>query len=355
MIGAGPAGAAAAIALGGACRVVLLERSAGPDDRIGETLPGIARPLLEQLGLWRGFAAGGHAPFRARRWVWGGPDPVEQESASAEGMGWRLDRRAFEGQLRGAVAETGVELIAPAGVTNIHRDSDGWTIELVGRNYDRPLKLRARLVIDAGGRASRMLRPFGQTRLADDRLVCAWIHAPLISEPPDTLYLESEAEGWWYSAPLPDGRRLIAFHTDSDLPVTGHLLEVGLVERAAMSSGLADVIADSDLGHVSPVRFCVAHGARLDSAAGDGWLAVGDAAACFDPLGSYGLLGALDTGLHAAQAARRQLDGDKEAGADYDQEVARLWRLYKEERDARYASELRWPASPFWKRRLPAA
>jgi 2-polyprenyl-6-methoxyphenol hydroxylase-like FAD-dependent oxidoreductase len=355
VIGAGPAGAAAAIALAAHCRVVLLERNAAGEDRIGETLPAAARRHLDALGLWPDFAAAGHAPCGARRTVWGGPGRVDQAGAGSDGFGWQIDRAAFENQLRTRLVDAGGSLLAPVGITCMNRDASGWTIEVVGRGYSEPLKLRARLVIDAGGRASRSLRPFGQTRLAEDRLVCAWIHAPLVSEPDQLRHVESDRDGWWSTAPLPGGRRLISFLTDSDLPVTGQMLEGGLVERVRLSASLSEATADADLNRVTPVRFCAAHGTRLDTAAGDGWLAVGDAALCLDPLASHGLLTALDTAAAGAAAARRLLDRDVEAGAAYDADVARLWRACRQERDAFYALEQRWPESPFWRRRLPGA
>ena len=30
--------------------------------------------------------------------------------------------------------------------------------------------------------------------------------------------VEAVEDGWWYTAPLPDGRRVLAFFTDADLP-----------------------------------------------------------------------------------------------------------------------------------------
>jgi flavin-dependent dehydrogenase len=355
VIGAGPAGLATAIALAERRRIVLLERNAATDERIGETLPAEARPFLEQLGLWTDFERDRHACYRARRSVWGGPEPVEQEASGAAGLGWRLDRRRFDAQMRAALADADVTILAPTGITGMNRDARGWAMEVVGRGYERAVQLRARLVIDAGGRASRSLRPFGQTRLADDRLVCAWVHAPLVDGASDVVHVESDPEGWWSTAALPDGRRVIAFHTDSDLPATGRVLEGGLLERASLSPRLAQAIQDADLNRASPVRFCAAHGARLDSAAGDGWLAAGDAALCFDPLASHGLLNALCTAAAAAPIADRVLDGDDEAGADYDREIGRLWHAYRQERRARYALERRWPDSAFWARRLAAA
>jgi 2-polyprenyl-6-methoxyphenol hydroxylase-like FAD-dependent oxidoreductase len=334
--------------------VVILDRSPSGEDTIGETFPQAGRSSLERLGLWDDFEQEQRAWCRARRCAWGGPEPVDQEGGG-DGLGWRLDRVAFEDQLRSAIVNSGVELIGSVGVTSISRDPVGWTLELVGRGYARPQKLRAKLVIDAGGRTSRNLRPYGQTRLAEDRLVCAWVHAPLTNEPPDHVYFESDPEGWWYSAALPDGRRLIAFYTDSDLPVTSQLLQNGLVERAKLSPGLSSAIGDCDLGEVTPVRFCAAHRARLDRASGEGWLAVGDAAICLDPLASHGLAIGLETGIKAASAARRLLAGVDGAAEDYEIEILGLWRASREQRAARYGLERRWPDSPFWQRRLSGA
>ncbi|HWO85501.1 MAG TPA: tryptophan 7-halogenase, partial [Stellaceae bacterium] len=59
IVGAGPAGAALAVSLAVAHRldVLVLEREAVPQFRIGETLPGAAAPLLRDLGLLAGFRA----------------------------------------------------------------------------------------------------------------------------------------------------------------------------------------------------------------------------------------------------------------------------------------------------------
>ena len=53
--------------------------------------------------------------------------------------------------------------------------------------------------------------------------------------------------------------------------------------------------------------------------------------------------------LLASEAASRC-----DAAADYEAEIARLWRGYRQDRDGFYALEQRWPDSPFWRRRAPA-
>ncbi|AWB25343.1 hypothetical protein DA075_31045 [Methylobacterium currus] len=65
VIGAGPAGAAAASLLAPSCRTLVLDRvdpRTPGAARIGEALPAAARRLLRDMGLWEGFLAEGHAP-----------------------------------------------------------------------------------------------------------------------------------------------------------------------------------------------------------------------------------------------------------------------------------------------------
>ena len=61
IVGAGPAGATAALNLAPFRRVVLIDRRNAPAPRIGESLPGAAWRLLTDMGLWDGFLADGHA------------------------------------------------------------------------------------------------------------------------------------------------------------------------------------------------------------------------------------------------------------------------------------------------------
>ena len=55
ILGAGPAGATAALNLAPFRRVLLLDRCTGPSARIGESLPAAARRLLADMGLFEGF------------------------------------------------------------------------------------------------------------------------------------------------------------------------------------------------------------------------------------------------------------------------------------------------------------
>jgi 2-polyprenyl-6-methoxyphenol hydroxylase-like FAD-dependent oxidoreductase len=185
-------------------------------------------------------------------------------------------------------------------------------------------------------------------------LVCRWCHGVASGDAGVTVTI-AEPEGWWYTAPLPDGRRILAFHTDADLPVAKDLDGTAMLLASARAQpDLAALLSAVDFQPLSEPGYCTAHSCWTVPSAGLGWLAVGDAALACDPLSSQGLFNALYSGLMAARALRRALAGDTEALADYHQSIARVVDAYRAHLTAWYALESRWPEKPFWARRRGA-
>jgi flavin-dependent dehydrogenase len=79
--------------------------------------------------------------------------------------------------------------------------------------------------------------------------------------------------------------------------------------------------------------------------AGDGWAAVGDAAASYDPLSGYGITKALQNASAAAEAIAR---GDP---ASYASGVQAAFTAYVRQKRSYYAMERRWENTPFWRHR----
>lgn len=350
IVGAGPAGAVAALNLAAFCRVLLVDRIAVPQPRIGESLPGAARHLLADMGLWHGFVADGHAPCHAVSSVWGGGDVETRDFlADPDGHGWHLDRARFDARLRAAAAARGATVLAPASVARVEKTDDGWRLGIADARTVR--QVDARLLVDAGGRLSRLLQPFGATRIASDRLVCGWLRWEQGGLSPGLTRIEAEADGWWYAAGLPQGGGVVAFHTDRDLAAarSAHRARA-LLARARTLPMLGGQLDQATLDGAA-FGFCAAHSARLPRAAGTGWLAVGDAALAFDPLASQGLFNALYTGLAGALAAERCLAGESGALDDYAEALVPVAQIYAAHLAAWYGVERRWPDSAFWRRR----
>lgn len=355
-MGAGTAGSVAALNLAPFRRVLLIERDAAQSWRIGESLPGAARRLLSDMGLWDDFAAAGHLPRHALCSAWGAADPIVRDAlADPDGHGWQIDRVGFEQSLRAEVLRRGATLISPANVVALERAPDGWRVTL--DRQGEQFHATCRLLIDAAGRRSRLLAAHGARRHIQDKLSCAWIRAQHVVLPAGMVQIEPEAGGWWYAAPLPQGAGILAFHTDADLPAARDGQDLSaLLARARQLPMLGNLLAD--FGWNSGEQgYCAAQGTWLEQASGEAWLAAGDAALAFDPLAAQGIFNALYLGLAAAEASHRWLAGDSAALSDYATEVDGIRDAYIERRSAWYRVETRWADRPFWARRhsIPAA
>ena len=335
--GGGPAAAAAALQLARAgVRTIVIERGDAFGDKRGEkpgeSLAPAAKPLLERLGIWDDLARDGHLPCHGNRSVWGSEEIDEMPFVfSPYGHGWHLDRRRFERRLHERACDAGATRLTSTSVTEVHRAGDSWRLACRGALEH----VEAKFLIDATGRASRIARLLGARRIIDDPLVA--VVAFLEAEEGDrdsTTLVEAVEDGWWYTAPLPSNRLAAMFITDPPSPVfkpSGHT-------RAR--------IENHGYRRTAPPRVVDAGSARLDHFAGDGWIAIGDAALSLDPLSSHGIAAALHGGMLAAEAI---LTGDSRR---YIGAMEGMWEGYLSMRRAFYAAERRWPQSPFWTRRL---
>ena len=352
IVGAGPAGATAALNLASTRRVGLIDLRPDVPLRIGESLPPAARRLLTDMGLFEDFASQGHSPCFGNRAAWGSSTPFETDFlGDPDGHGWHLDRTRFDGWLRKTAIERGAELLAPARLQSIQWDDGRWKSQF--ESDGPPMKITANFVIDAGGRAAPVATRLGAHRQKQDGLVCGWLHgdAQNLGAAAGLTYVEASEDGWWYTTAVPGSRRVLAFHTDADLPAARMAADPqALLARARATDELARVLAECEF---APQRsgFSTAHTLAVDPCAGRAWLAVGDAALSFDPLSAQGLLNALFTGLAGAEAVDRYLSGCDDALSDYVETVARIRLAYQRHISFWYRAETRWPQSPFWQRR----
>ena len=352
ILGAGPAGAVAALNLAPTRRVVLAERRTEVALRIGEALPPVARRLLAEMGLWDAFLAERHAPWYGNRSVWGGDELMETDFLrDPDGHGWHLDRARFDAWLRREAVSRGAVLLAPARLAAIARNERCWHVQLA--TDQGTTTVAAAFAIDAGGRAAPLARRLGATRCASDRLVCGWVYgrARSTGRGAGLTAVEAVEDGWWYTAPLPEGRRVLAFLTDADLPAArvAHHCE-GLVARTASTGEIERILTEGEFAPVSG-GFTAAHSSTLHPCIGPGWIAAGDATMTFDPLSSQGLMHALFTGLAAAEAADSYLAGDGESPDRYQRLLHGIQSAYQHHLTLYYSCEGRWPLAPFWQRR----
>lgn len=356
--GGGPAGSAAALTLArGRRRVLLVEANDSRAFKIGEALPPAVRPLLTDLGVWDDFAADGHLPSHGNLSAWGGPRLGETAFIfDPNGHGWHLDRARFDRRLREAARLAGSETCEATALKRLLRlPRGGWRVRLAGPGGERDA--RCRWLVDATGRRSALARRQGARLRQDDRLIAffALFSQPDAASAPDEdsrTLIEATPDGWWYTALLPSGLRVVVYLTDADLVSPRAVCEkesfLSLLDR---TEHVRARLAAHEYRMEGAPRGAAAHSARLERFHGEGWLAVGDAALAFDPLSSQGLLTALFTGMEAGNALGARLSGDAEAVHRYGLRLATVYEAYLRNLAAFYSYEARWPGRSFWRRR----
>lgn len=358
VVGAGIAGCAVAKILASTHSVLLIDQSSKVPPRIGESLPGAARMLLDRLGVREAVGLGDHRASLGQASLWGEARVCRRDCLNDPyGHGWCLDRSAFEETLRRAVASSNrVHFLVPARLLRlVHQINERSRWKGIVRIGNETTDVECKFVVFAGGRRPNVsLRSLAAT-LTFDRLVCRYVVLEAASSA-DALtefsLVEACAEGWWYRASLPSGQRVLAYHTDVDLPSARVACD-----RDGFSALLQDtrMFAGTRLPPDVVIRGASARSQALSVIGDSDWCAVGDAACAFDPIVAQGMFNALYTGVRAGEAISASLHGDSLALPLYQQQVMRVIDAYRQNLLRVYSAERRFDDSDFWRRRRAQA
>jgi len=349
VLGGGPAGTACALALRHRVpqwSVAVFESSDYTRPRAGEVLPPHALPMLRQLQVPLGPLASATLPVEGLVSAWGSDVLVEHHQLfSGHGAGLHLERNIFDRHLAACAAAHGAIVHLHAGFQSATRARAGWQLRLGGDTV-----CRTRFVIDATGRRAAFARSQGVSLQHFDALTAyARIFAGLPAAQHQTL-IEACSLGWWYTAPLPQSRRMVSLLTDVDLGRAA-----GLPTASAWHSALDQTRHIAPLlsgAHPIAEHVAPASTTRLKILGGEDWLATGDAAASCDPLAGQGIAKALHSGILASYAAGDALSGHGNVAiARYQSMLASHFAGFQRLHRAFHNQETRWPAQPFWRRR----
>jgi len=337
VIGGGPAGTTLAALLqrqGHACLV--LNSSTFPRYHIGESLIPHTYGTLERLGLLPEMRAS-HFPvkhsvrFVGRSGAEADPfyfsETIEGESAHT----WQVERSEFDEMCLNLALEAGAEVRMGARVLKVLFEGGqavGATVQFEGE--ERSSAVRARVVVDASGRATVLGKQLGlKVDVPQLNKASIWSYyrggerREGIDAGETTVFM-IEDRGWFWYIPLPDD-----------------LVSVGVVAAPEYLFGESndfETVFMREVERCQPLVSVLEKAQRIDEVrgirklaylnrevVGDGWVMIGDAAGFLDPIYSSGLFLALASAELAADCVHQALEKDDLSADQLGAFVTPLW------------------------------
>ena len=322
VVGAGPAGSAAAILLAErGWSVTLLDKAAFPRPKIcGEYLSPEAARVLDRLGVLKAVDAAGAQPLHGMRIV--APDGTVLDGTYPTGGRWRgyrdhalaIRREIFDRVLLERARALPVDVRERHRVTGLIREGSAVAGVHAEALDGSPVDVRGRLVVGADGRASvvahalGLLRPHRLRRLALIRHVSG-IEAlgdrgEIHVDPPDYCILNPVAPGivnLGLVVPLAHAR-----------PFSGRLetfFAARLKQLRRVPARIQGMRPEGPLMAMGPLAY------RVDEPRVAGVLLAGDAAGFYDPFTGEGLYTALRSAEMLAEVAHGALSADDVSAA----------------------------------------
>lgn len=310
VIGGGPGGAALASFLSRAGHhCVVFEQATFPRYHIGESLIPHTHGILDRLGLLPQLRASDFPVKHSVRFVAedgreSTPFYFSETIAGERARTWQVERSRFDVMLLDHARVSGVNVFGEAGVREVLFEGG----RAVGVRLNDPLEgaeLRARVVVDASGRACLIGRQLGlRQELKDLRKASAWSYykggkrLPGIDAGETTMFL-IPGGGWFWYIPLPDDVVSVGIVAAPEYLLGGtHDMEEAFIREVSLCQPLADRLANAQ--RIGPVRGIRQLAYLNRQTCGDGWVMIGDARAFLDPIYSSGVYLALGSAELAA-------------------------------------------------------
>jgi flavin-dependent dehydrogenase len=234
---------------------------------------------------------------------WSTEVPITRSyGGGGEGAALNVDRAAFDRMLHDRAAAGGVACFEGMPTVDAEREADGrWRVAV--RTCAGSRALLAEMLVDATGRAAILSgRAGGRARRFGDLFAAAhWLEPSdeAAGTPAATLLIEACALGWWSLGRTPAGSRVATFYTSRSM-MRSRGVPPGEWAAAALPGTLH---VSGELARTSFVsgsaRMLPCFPALSRKVAGERWIAVGEAAAAFDPICGHGVVYALESAFRA--------------------------------------------------------
>lgn len=319
VVGAGPAGSAAAMEMSRAgLRVLVIDRGEFPRFRIGESFLPRTKAAFRRLGVLDRCLALPHARkvgveismgdrrFGSRTFFF------RDTIGSGEKEAFNMARAHLDAMLVDAARDAGAEVHVRCALNAVTHVSDEG-VEAVTELGT----VRAKWIIDASGQATTLGREFGTRRFHSFlRNVAYFDHFENVIRPSGEAHqcfgLTVLDEGWFWLIPLDDTKTSVGFVARESLHRS---LDVRPEDRLWWAIERTPIMAERMAGARGPSQNRVISDFtyRCDPFAGPGFFLIGDAAAFLDPVWSTGLTMGLLAAEQAAAGVIRMSQGSPPA------------------------------------------
>jgi flavin-dependent dehydrogenase len=335
--------------------VTLIERSALDNRRVGEHVSAGIFELLQYLQLKPAdFGPGTFLPTYGNTAYWGIDQPILRDSIfTTESASYQLDRDQFDLTLLNQVSQKGGTIFPRTKCTQFVQLADKrWKVGMK-HPVAGAFTITAKFLIDASGRNAHVCRQIGIGTKRMDQLMAVGAVLQFGEERvlQQDVLLETVENGWWYSATLSPHTMTIIFFSDADLISENEWhTPAGWNKLLQTTSRMKQLVRGAHNNGALWVRS--AHTQLSNSRERENFLAIGDAAASFDPVSSMGIGFAITSACHAAAIVQAELSApDPKRIEAYQQDIERNFENYHALRQRIYQQEQRWPLSTFWMRR----
>jgi flavin-dependent dehydrogenase len=340
IIGGGPAGCSAALTLRFKGFSVVMIDDLGGREKPTETSCPALKQVLGSLGAESAMTA--CEPCHGIVSNWGRYSTILKPAMTSPfGNAWFIHRSRFDFCLHQLTRNRGVVWLEAKAK---EMSSMGDEVEIIANGF----RIAARWVVIAAGSPTWTANFTSQKPDKIDSLVAFWAKMPVrLTE--RLLRIETAEFGWWYSCPGEKDDAFVCCVTDA---------------AGARSAKIADgvrwnahfqktQIFQQSFGTATAtlVNIISASTTSLPFKHGRFWIAAGDAALKLDPLGSSGVIVALESGRRAAIAIMASMHGSHDGLEKYVNWSDQISKDFSRQRRLQYRLEAETRRYGFWKRR----